>query len=118
MKPHTRPPASPKTRPGSGVGWVRFVLVLATWATFTSGSAPAQADELDIRVSGLKDSLRASVVNRVETFRVNDKTRLTPLRLQRIVERAEREAVKALRPHGYYHADVSSELTATGEAPQ
>jgi translocation and assembly module TamA len=77
---------------------------------------PAAADELVIEVDGIEDPLLANVRGRVDSFAVRGDTRLSSRRLRQIVENVEREAALAMRPFGYYRAEVSSELIATGES--
>lgn len=83
------------------------------WLTLPATLA---ADELAIRVDGIKEPLLANVLSRVESFEVKGATRLSSRRLLRIVEDVEREAALAVRPFGYYRAQVSSELVETGES--
>ena len=111
--PRNPPPATRNHQTWSKTGLLRWVVVLAT---LIGGGGALQADELDIKVLGLKEPLRTSAINRVETFQVSGKTHLSERRLRRIVENAERAAARALRPHGYYHATVRGELKVKGEA--
>ena len=60
----------------------------------------ALADELTIRIEGVKEPLLGNVRNRVGTLEVSGNTRLSERRLGRISEQAEREALLAMRPYG------------------
>ncbi len=86
----------PKLLPGLLIG------LLASWQ--------AQADVLDISVSGIAEPMLANVQNRVNTLSINEERKLGRKRLDRIVAQAEQEAVRALRPYGYYQATASSQL--------
>lgn len=75
----------------------------------------ARADELAISVQGLPEPLLSNASNRLQQLRVSGPIRLTQRRLQRLLEQAEREALLALRPYGYYQPQVSTRLETTGE---
>lgn len=78
-------------------------------------SAPAAADDLDVQIHGLSGTQLANVRSRVSLHELRGDARLSERRLQRISEDVARDAAMALRPYGYYHAEVRNELTATGE---
>jgi len=88
--------------------WVLLVVLLAV----CSG---ASADELAIAVQGVKDPLLANVRSRIDVLQASGSARLTPRRLERISEQAERESLLALRPYGYYRARVTTTLSEMGE---
>ena len=73
------------------------------------------ADELAINVSGVDGPLLANVNNRVSALQVQNGIRLTNRRLERIAGQAEREALLALRPYGYYQAAAVATTVETGE---
>ncbi len=75
----------------------------------------ALADELTIRIEGLKEPLLGNVRNRVGTLEVSGSTHLSGRRLERISEQAEREALLAMRPYGYYRATAAMAMTAVAE---
>jgi len=75
----------------------------------------ACADELSIQVEGVKDPLLSNVRGRVTPLQVSGNVRLSKRRLQRIAEQAEREALLALRPYGFYRAVVTTSTAAAGE---
>lgn len=79
------------------------------------GCGSGQADELGIEVEGIRDPLLANVLARVTPLQVSGNIRLSKRRLQRIAEQAEREAALALRPYGFYKADVAASMLAEGE---
>ncbi|MCW8871363.1 MAG: hypothetical protein OQK01_01960, partial [Xanthomonadales bacterium] len=81
--------------------WVLLVLACA----FCSSGL---ADELTIEIGGIKDPLLSNVRNRVGTLQVSGSVRLSKRRLERISEQAERDALLALRPYGYYRATVAT----------
>lgn len=75
----------------------------------------ASADTLHIVLGGLNKPLLDKISSRVESLDVSSQTRLSARRLQQTVVKAEREAVLALYPYGYYHAEVTGTLTSIGE---
>jgi translocation and assembly module TamA len=86
------------------------------WFLLLALCSPAcLADDLSIHVSGLKDPELSEVSTRVTAFGVTSTSRLSPRRLQKITEKAEREAANALRPFGYYQASVSAILSTETE---
>ncbi len=86
------------------------------WFLLLALCSPAcLADDLSIHVSGLKEPELNQVSSRMDTFAVAGTSRLSPRRLQKITEKARREVANALRPYGYYQAQVSSTLSAAAE---
>ena len=77
---------------------------------------PALGDTLEFSVKGVDEPLLGNVESRIQPFRVAGNNRLSRRRLAQHQEDAERRAASALRPFGYYHAQVDSELVATGDA--
>jgi len=73
------------------------------------------ADVLHVNVNGLKEPELSQVKNRVSAFNLTGTARLSRRRLKKAVDEAEQEAAMALRPYGYYRAQVSSTLTSSGE---
>ncbi len=78
-------------------------------------SGSGLADQLDIVVQGLREPLLSNVNTRVSALRVSGDIRLSKRRLDRLAEQAEREALLALRPYGYYQALVDASWVAAGE---
>jgi translocation and assembly module TamA len=93
----------------------RLAAGLALTALLCVCSVSALADELVIQVKGVKDPLLANVRSRVDVLQASGNARLTPRRLERISEQAQREALLALRPYGYYQATTQATLVQTGE---
>jgi len=73
-------------------------------------AASASADVLELSVSGIPEPQLSSVQNRMNAHAVSSSQKLGSVRLQRIREAAELDAATAMRPFGYYHAEVRSEL--------
>jgi len=76
---------------------------------------PGRTDELSIHVSGLKQPELSQVRNRVAAFDFTGTARLSPRRLQKLVEDVEKAAAQAMRPYGYYHAGASGKLSEEKE---
>jgi len=95
------------SNPGSTLRTLLFACLLA--------ASPAYGNQLEIVVQGVEDPLLANVRARTQSFRISGNTRLLRRRLEQMRADAERRAGSALRPFGYYHAVVSSELHSTGD---
>lgn len=108
-KPVPGSDAHPDPDPGAKPGF-RPALLLNLLVVLCLVTVPCFADTLTINVSGVSGTLLNNVQNRVNTLAINDHLKLSKNRLQRATERIESEAIQALRPFGYYHATVSSEL--------
>lgn len=78
-------------------------------------SSPVVADQLELRLRGIEEPLLSNVRVRVESLYLGGEQRLTQRRRQRLAEQAERAAALAVRPYGYYHAEVRSNWVAAGE---
>jgi translocation and assembly module TamA len=78
-------------------------------------AAPAYGGQLEIVVQGVEDPLLANVQARTQSFGVSGNTRLSRRRLEQYRADAERRSGSALRPFGFYHAVISSELRSTGD---
>ncbi len=77
----------------------------------------AVADELTIKVIGLKEPLLSQVTDSIDTYAFSGATRLSSRRLQQTADSAKRKAVEALRPYGYYHAEVETSLAQDSATP-
>jgi translocation and assembly module TamA len=102
--------ANPSNMAGTGK-LLRVALLL------TAGllALPAWGDTLEFSVKGVEEPLLSNVESRITPFRVAGNNRLSRRRLAEHQEDAERRATSALRPFGYYHAQVDSELVANGD---
>jgi translocation and assembly module TamA len=76
--------------------------------------APARAD-IDIEISGVDGALRRNVLIFLSLERYRNRDDLDQALVERLQERAEREAANALRPFGYYEATVSSSIEKVSE---
>jgi len=90
-----------------------FGALLLLACTFSSSGL---ADHLFIMVKGVQDPLLSNVNTRVSALRVSGDIRLSKRRLDRLAEQAEREALLAVRPYGYYQAQADASWMAAGEA--
>jgi translocation and assembly module TamA len=99
----------------SNPGSTLLALLVACLLAACLSASPAYGDQLEIVVQGVEDPLLANVLARTQSFRISGNTRLLRRRLEQMRADAERRAGSALRPFGYYHAVVSSELRSTGD---
>ncbi len=97
----------------AGTGKLLRVTLLLTAGLL---ALPAWGDTLEFTVKGVEEPLLSNVESRITPFRVAGNNRLSRRRLAEHQEDAERRATSALRPFGYYHAQVDSELVANGDA--
>ena len=95
-------------------GKVWWPLVITCLLALSLPASPAFGDQLEIVVQGVEDPLLTNVQARTQSFRVSGNTRLSRRRLNQLRADAERRAGLALRPFGYYHAVISSELRSAG----
>ena len=96
-------------------GKVWWPLVITCLLTLFLPASSAFGDQLEIVVKGVEDPLLTNVQARTQSFRVSGNTRLSRRRLNQLRADAERRAGLALRPFGYYHAVISSELRSAGD---
>ncbi|MBU6377359.1 MAG: BamA/TamA family outer membrane protein [Gammaproteobacteria bacterium] len=79
-----------------------------------AAGVPARAD-IDIDISGVDGALRRNVLAFLSLERYKGRDDLDQALVERLQERAEREAANALRPFGYYQPQINSTVEATGE---
>lgn len=83
-------------------------LLTASWA--------AHANDLEIVINGVKDPVLSNVRAFVAPFRFTGTGRLTRRRLESMRLKSESDARQALKPFGYYHPEVNSTVTQTGDS--
>lgn len=93
----------------------KLCILLGVWLACILLSAPATADELELVVNGVDGAMLENVQARIQSFRISGNSRLSRRRLERIADDAEPQAKAALRPFGYYHAEVRSELVEVAD---
>ena len=98
----------------SNPGNTPWTLLFACFLAASLLASSAYGDQLEIIVQGVEGPLLTNVEARTQSFRVSGNARLSRRRLNQLRADAERRAGLALRPFGYYHAVISSELNSTG----
>jgi len=98
----------------SNLPWLRRILPISLLLVLSALAAPVYANQLDILVLGLEGPMLENVLARVQPFSVTGNTRLSRKRRENLQSDAESRASSALRPFGYYHAVVRSEMRSTG----
>lgn len=73
------------------------------------------ADELSIDIVGVKEPALTNVRNLVAPFRIAGRGSLSSRRREELRQDAESNARLALRPFGFYHPSISSQMTLNGE---
>jgi translocation and assembly module TamA len=94
---------------------MRFRILLSFCLAGFLLPATALGDTLELVVNGVEGPLLENVLARTQSFRITGNSRLSRRRLRQMAANAETQAKAALRPFGYYHAEVSSELIAAGD---
>jgi translocation and assembly module TamA len=91
------------------------VFLLGALAALLAG-APARAAGVNVEVRGVDDPLRANVLAYLSFERYKKGgVDLNADMVERLHNRVEREVQEALRPYGYYEAQVSSTVTDLGK---
>lgn len=88
--------------------------LLCCLATLAAISRPVWAD-IDIEINGVEGAMRRNVLTFLSLERYKGRDDLDQALIERLQERAEREAANALRPFGYYDAQVVSSVESVGE---
>ncbi len=83
-------------------------LPLLILLTMTPGRLPA--DELKFVIDGVAEPELSNVRSHVEPFQLARSSRYSKTHLENLRHKSERRAREALRPYGYYHATVNSEI--------
>lgn len=78
------------------------------------GSGSAWADELQYAISGVSEELLANVQAHVESFRLTGGNRVVPGQFDDAIEDAVQRARDALKPYGYYHPGITTDLVRLG----
>ncbi len=73
------------------------------------------ADELIYVIDGIAEPELNNVRSRVESFQLTRSSRFSQRYLDNLRYKSEQRAREALRPYGYYHATVNSEVRKTPE---
>jgi len=102
----TKPSINIERRPT----WLLLLALIAVTAV-----TPVSADQLEIVVTGIEGRLLENVKARTRSFQISANTQLSRKRLEKQQSDARRRAASALRPFGYYHPVIQSELRATGD---
>ena len=91
-----------------------FIRTLFCLASLVVASSSAVAD-IDIEINGVEGAMRRNVLTFLSLERYKGRDDLDQALIERLQERAEREAANALRPFGYYEAQVTSTVELVGE---
>ncbi|MEE8338510.1 MAG: POTRA domain-containing protein, partial [Xanthomonadales bacterium] len=83
-------------------------LPLLIFMTMMPGFLPA--DELKFVIDGVAEPELSNVRSHVEPFQLARSSRYSKTHLENLRHKSERRAREALRPYGYYHATVNSEI--------
>lgn len=98
-----RPAAARRPRLGG------FLLLL-----LLGGGGAAWSDELRYSISGVDEELLSNVQSHVEGFRLTGSGRIVPGEFEETVAEAKQRARDALKPYGYYHPNITTNLVQLG----
>jgi translocation and assembly module TamA len=73
------------------------------------------AEELEFVINGIEEPELSNVRSRVEPFQLTRSSRFSKRSLENLRHKSEQRAMEALRPYGYYHATVESEVRKTAD---
>jgi translocation and assembly module TamA len=93
---------------------VKIARLLLCIAGALAAAAPVRAD-IDIEIGGVDGAMRRNVLALLSLERYKTRDDLDEALIERLQERAEREAASALRPFGYYEPTVTSSVERVGE---
>lgn len=90
---------------------ISLLLLISLWV------APAQlaADELEFVINGVDEPELSNVRSRVEPFRLTRSSSFSKKYLENMRHESEQQTREALRPYGYYHATVDSEVRKSAQ---
>jgi len=91
------------------------ILCLALLITLLMAPDHLAAEELKFVIDGITEPELSNVRARVEPFQLTRSSRYSKRYLENLRHRSEQRAREALRPYGYYHATVNSEIRKTRE---
>ena len=78
----------------------------------------AATAELVYDIRGVNDPLKTNILNRLNTLQLGPQARLAERQLDRVVANSVTETNIALRPYGYYAAEVSARLGSDSDDQQ
>lgn len=86
--------------------------VVALLCVLLVGVCPriAAGDEIRYAISGLNEPLLSNVRNSVEGFRLTGRALVSARQLDEVRQESETRAREALKPYGYYHPEIVTEL--------
>lgn len=104
--------------PSSGLVQVRRPAFASAYVLFLSlfvASAPALCDEIAYSITGIDEPLLANVLSHVRNFGLGGSARITPGQLEQTVTDATMRARDALKPYGYYHPEIQTNIVEAGD---
>jgi len=93
----------------------RQILPLILMLACCIPATPARGDQLEIVVEGLEEPMLGNVVARTQSFRITGNTRISRKTREKMQADAERRAISALQPYGYYQGKVRGEMNSAGD---
>ena len=79
-----------------------------------AGGGSAWGDELEYAISGVDEELLANVQAHVQSFSLTGTGRVLPGGFDEAIEKATERAREALKPFGYYHPNITTDLVRRG----
>ncbi|HET6629193.1 MAG TPA: BamA/TamA family outer membrane protein [Woeseiaceae bacterium] len=78
------------------------------------GGGAAWGDELEYSITGIDEKLLSNVLAHVESFSLTGTGRVMPGQFEEAIEEAKQRARAALKPYGYYHPNITTDLVRLG----
>jgi translocation and assembly module TamA len=92
-----------------------FIILLTVFFGLLIPAELVIADELEIVIRGIEEPALSNVRKLVEPFRITGNSRLSRRRREEMRKAADQNARIALRPFGYFHPSISSQLKQRAE---
>ena len=96
----------------------RFRAILTLLTIMFVALPGSAAAELVYDIRGVNDPLKTNILNRLNTLQLGPQARLAERQLDRVVANSVTETNIALRPYGYYAAEVSARLGSDSDDQQ
>jgi len=74
-------------------------------------SSALSADEVEYSVSGVDEPMLSNVFNQVSAYRIGRSARFNSRIRRKLLEDAELAALNAIRPFGYFHPEISVDIS-------
>lgn len=99
----------------TGIEVRRLRVLLSLLIVWLGSGSPALADEIRYAISGLNEPLLSNVRASVERSILAGQNRISPLQFEDATRDAESRAREGLKPYGFYHPEIVTNLVHVGD---